>query len=147
MQIYQRVNKYQISAVIWMGVIFCMSTGPFSSAYTSRIIEPMLHFLLPQLSDHQLHLIHGIIRKAGHVTEYFILGVLLFRAFRGNAVERWQPRWAIYTIAVLVFYAATDEYHQSFVASRTASVVDVGIDSIGGLLSVAAVIIRQKIEK
>jgi VanZ family protein len=35
---------------------------------------------------------------------------------------------------IVIFVAATDEYHQAFVVSRTSSVVDIGIDIIGGIL-------------
>lgn len=108
---------------------------------------PILNFLFPWLSLDQINFLHGLIRKAGHVTEYFILGLLFFNAFRGESVERWHSRWAMYTMIGIVLYAVSDEYHQSFVASRTASVVDVGIDSIGGLLSQAALIVRWKISR
>jgi len=34
-----------------------------------------------------------------------------------------------------VFYAASDELHQSFVSTRTASLHDVGIDILGGIIA------------
>ena len=137
-------TKYWLSAIIWMGIIFFMSTGMFSSEHTSQVIGPILHLLFPWISSNQIDLVHGLIRKAGHVTEYFVLGLLLFNAFRGDSIEKWSLRWAIYSIIGVVLYAASDEYHQSFVISRTASFVDVGIDSMGGLLSQAAIIVRWK---
>jgi VanZ family protein len=118
-----------------MGAIFWMSTGMFSQEHTSRFIVPFLRFLFPSLLTQDLEMIHGVIRKAGHVTEYFILGILFFRAFRGSSPQAWRPRWALYTMIGIVFYAATDEYHQSFSNSRMASLMDVGIDSAGGILS------------
>ena len=118
-----------------MGVIFWMSTGMFSSEHTSQIIVPLLNFLFPGLTPDQIDMIHGLIRKAGHVTEYFLLGILFFHAFRGNSLQKWHIRWTIYSIIGVVFYAASDEFHQTFVSSRTASLVDFGIDSAGGILS------------
>jgi VanZ family protein len=118
-----------------MGVIFWMSTGIFSSEHTSRFIVPILHFLFPSLLPQDLNMIHGMIRKAGHVTEYFILGLLLFRAFRGGSYHPLRLRWSLYSIIWIVLYAATDEYHQSFVGARGPSLIDVGIDSAGGILS------------
>jgi VanZ family protein len=143
-QMYVTAAKYWLPAIIWMSIIFYMSTGMFSSENTSRIIVPILNFLFPWLPSHQINLIHGLIRKAGHVTEYFVLGLLLFNAFRGDSIEKWCLRWAIYTILGVVLYAVSDEYHQSFIISRTASFVDIGIDSMGGLLSQAAIIVRWK---
>jgi len=69
-----------------------------------------------------------VLRKAAHVTEYAILGALLFRA-----LERELPA---FTIAVA--YAVTDEIHQHFVRGRHASPVDVLIDAAGIAVGIAA---------
>jgi VanZ family protein len=45
----------------------------------------------------------------------------------------------------IVLYAVSDEFHQSFVSSRSASLIDVGIDSTGGILSQIVIILRWKI--
>lgn len=78
-------------------------------------------------------MIHNTLRKVGHVANYFVLGFLLFRAFRGGSKELRIPRWALSSFFVLVLYAASDELHQSFVSTRTASLHDVGIDMLGGI--------------
>lgn len=118
-----------------MSFIFWMSTGTFSAQNTSLIIEPILHFLMPSISPENVAMIQGVIRKLGHVTEYFILGILLFRAFRGGSNELRSMRWAFSSLLVVVLYAASDEFHQSFVPARTASLFDVGIDTLGGILA------------
>jgi VanZ family protein len=122
-----------------------MSTGAFSSEHTSRIIVPLLNFLYPGLAPHQVDMIHGLLRKAGHISEYFLLGLLFFHAFRSNSLQKWRFHWTIYSIIGVVFYAVSDEFHQIFVSSRTASLIDVGIDSAGGILSQIAIILRWKI--
>jgi VanZ family protein len=127
-----------------MGVIFWMSTGMFSSENTSQLIVPLLNFIFPGLAPHQVDMIHGLLRKAGHVAEYFLLGLLFFRAFRSSSLQTWDIRWTTYTIIGVVLYAASDEFHQTFVSSRTASLIDVGIDSAGGILSQMAIILRWK---
>ena len=139
--------QYWLPVIIWMGVIFGMSTGMFSSDHTSRFIVPLLNFLFPQLSPHDVDLIHGLIRRAGHVTEYFILGVLLFRAFRSDSPYPWRPRWTLYAIIAVVVYAMSDEFHQSFVGTRTASLIDISIDSAGGVLSQVAVTFRHLLRR
>ncbi len=118
-----------------MGFIFWMSTGEFSFDNTSLIIGPVLHFLFPSFSEQQIQVIHGFIRKAAHVTEYFVLGLILIRAFCDARVRAWKLRWSAAAVTILAFYAMSDEFHQSFVSTRTASIIDVGIDTIGGIIS------------
>ncbi|MDY0186872.1 MAG: VanZ family protein [Syntrophus sp. (in: bacteria)] len=136
--------RYWLPVLIWMGVIFSMSTGTFSADHTSRFIGPFLRFLLPGHPEHDIAMLHGLIRKAGHVTEYFILGLLFFRALRGNAPQGWQLRRVFYTILAVAVFALSDEFHQSWVASRTASLVDVSIDSAGGVLSQIAILLKNR---
>ncbi len=125
-----------------------MSTGTFSAENTSLIVEPLLRFLMPSISPEQIQLVHGLIRKSGHVTEYFILGILLFRAFRTDSKELHGLRWALSSLVIVLLYAASDEFHQSFVSTRTASLFDVGFDALGGVLAQAASVLwifrRQK---
>jgi VanZ family protein len=76
-----------------------------------------------------------VLRKGAHVTEYAVLGALLLRAL-GRDVP---------AFLVGVAYAATDEFHQHFVAGRHASPIDVGIDAVGvalGLLVWRRVVAR-----
>jgi VanZ family protein len=143
----QNFSKYWLPVILWMGIIFGMSTGTFSSEHTSRFIVPVLHFLFPWLSPQDVDLIHELIRKAGHVSEYFILGLLLFCAFRSDSVQGWLPRWTIYTVIGVMIYAVCDEFHQSFVDSRGASLADVVIDSAGGVLSQIVVMLRHPLRE
>ena len=112
-----------------------MSTGTFSAENTSSIIEPILRFLMPGISQHTLDIMHGLIRKCGHFTEYFILSILLYRAFRDGSVELKTLRWAFFSVMIVIIYAAGDEFHQLFVPARTASLIDVGIDITGGVFA------------
>ena len=127
--------KYWLPVVFWMAFIFWMSTETFSSENTFSWLEMVLGFLIPKISSQELSLIHVVIRKAGHVIEYFVLGLLLFRTFRGNSISLWNWRWSFFAVIAVALWAAGDEFHQSFVSSRTASVVDVGIDTVGGILA------------
>lgn len=127
-----------------MGFIFWMSSGDFSEENTSRFIVPLLHLLSPGLSADHTDLIHKILRKSAHVFEYFVLGILLFHDFRGSSSQPWRLRWSIHAVILVVLYAVSDEFHQSFIASRTASLADVGIDSAGGILSQIAIMCTRK---
>ena len=71
-----------------------------------------------------------IIKKSGHVFEYAVLAFWVWYALD----FRKDRRWLVWLIAIL--YAATDEYHQSFVVGRYPSVWDVVIfDNVGALIS------------
>jgi VanZ family protein len=62
-----------------------------------------------------------VLRKCAHVTEYAVLGALLYRALGREALA----------LAIGIAYAATDELHQHFVRGRHPSPVDVAIDAVG----------------
>ena len=76
-----------------------------------------------------------LLRKLAHFTEYAVLTVLWWRALRGLGA-----RFPLLTaMAISLAYAATDEFHQTFVDGRTGTPVDVLIDAAG--IAVAATII------
>src|SRR5437868_14058964 len=112
--------------------IFFASTGAFSAANTSLIVGPILRWLFPNISEEQLAIAHFITRKAAHVTEYAILGLLAARAFI-TSKQQLSNLWFWFALALVTLYALSDEYHQSFVPSRTASVYDSLIDMAGGM--------------
>jgi VanZ family protein len=119
-------------ALAWAVVISGFSTGAFTAENTSRIIIPILHWLLPHASTHTLNHLHHIIRKCAHFTEYFILSLLILRGIRaGRPGSRFA--WALAAIAIVACYASLDELHQHFVPGRTAAVGDVLIDTTGGI--------------
>jgi VanZ family protein len=97
-----------IPVVAWAAVIFAFSS-------------------IPHLSS-GLGTWDTILRKGAHLTEYAILGVLLVRA-----LEREVPAFVLG-----VLYAASDEFHQSFVRGRHAAPLDVAIDSVGLALGLLA---------
>ena len=126
-----------------MGLIFWMSTGMFSWTNTYHFLEPILRSIKPTISHYSIVMINNSLRKAGHVIEYFISGMLIFRAFKAGSTEPRILRWAFLSAVFIILFAASDEFHQSFVASRTASFLDVGIDTAGGLLAVCVSMMRQ----
>jgi VanZ family protein len=115
---------------VWALVIFGSSTSALGGAQTSHIIVPVLHWLMPGLAPDTLDIIHEFIRKCGHFFNYFILGLLLYRALRGRN-RGWALRWALLAVLLAFSYAASDEYHQSFVAGRGPSARDALLDTVG----------------
>ena len=100
-----------IPVIAWCSVIFYLSSIP-----NLRIGFGTLDFVL---------------RKIAHVTEYFVLFLLNRRAFAGSFGDWTARKTGIAAMIFSVLYAASDEFHQSFVPTRGPSVVDVGIDTAG----------------
>jgi VanZ family protein len=130
--------KYWLPVILCVAFIYWMSTGMFSAHNTYFVLEPIIRFFFPSISHRRLVMIHNLVRKAAHITEYFAIGLLLFRAFRSGSLQRRYLRWAVLSIMLVVLLAAGDEYHQSSVITRTASLTDVGIDTMGGVLAQCA---------
>jgi VanZ family protein len=121
--------------LVWLGVIFLGSTDLMSAEHTSRFIVPFLLWLKPDISPGTLASIHFIIRKCAHLGEYAILALLLFRA--ASCMTNLKRSMSVLYVSVWVaclFVAVTDEFHQTFIASRGASVRDIMIDSCGAIL-------------
>jgi len=143
--------KHWLPVLIWLGVIFLGSTDMLSAEHTSRFLVPFLRWIDPQISFATLNAIQLGIRKLGHLTEYAILAMLVWRALRSGT--RWQMKMSIlFLVAALAsaIFAASDEFHQSFVPSRTASPNDVMIDICGaliGLLSCLMFAVRKRPER
>lgn len=79
-------------ALLWAAIIFLLSTDSFSSAHTAFIIEPLLRWLFPSISQNALNLAHHLVRKSAHFTEYFIFFLLLYHGIRGNR-RGWHWSW------------------------------------------------------
>lgn len=120
--------------ILWMIFISFASTAEFSSINTSRFIGPFLHWLVPDLSESRLAAIHFLTRKAAHFTEYALLAFFARRAFATSANALIQRRWFELALLLITCYALLDEFHQSFVPSRTGSIYDSAIDVAGGLM-------------
>jgi VanZ family protein len=128
--------QYWLLPLAWMSMIFLVSSDKQSLQHSSRIIAPLLRWVFPQISEHTVDVVVYDVRKCAHLTEYALLAWLLWRAIRKP--KRYDPRpwsWREGIVAVLIvaLYAATDEFHQSFVPGRTPLVSDVLIDTIGAV--------------
>lgn len=138
-----RLIRY-VPLVLWIGVILSLSSGLGSMSNTSRFIRPILQFLFPQASEETIQLIHGYIRKLAHLTEYAILAFLSSRALISSSISFLRNYWFLATFILVVFVAIADETNQSFTTSRTASLTDLLLDCLGGLIAIFAFFIIKK---
>jgi VanZ family protein len=133
-----RFVRYWMPLIVWMTLIFIGSTDVLSAEHTSRFLVPFLRWVDPQISWATLNSIQIVIRKLGHLTEYAILATLIWRALR--SAESWKRSTLIlFTVSLVgcAVFAGSDEFHQSFVPSRTSSVNDVIIDICGAAIALA----------
>ena len=126
-----------LPVLLWILLIFGASTDMMSSSRTSRIIGPVLRWIHPEVSDATIRGVQLVVRKGAHVTEYAILALLLYRAIRRSRElpkQEWCASCAVWAWMLATLYAASDEWHQSFVPSRGGSIHDVLIDASGAAL-------------
>jgi VanZ family protein len=125
-----------LPVLLWAGMIFYFSTDTFSSANTSPLLKQLIAWLVPGITSPQIAMVELAVRKFGHWAEYLVLSVLLMRAFNVGRPIHSAWRSSLWTLAIVLIAAISDELHQAFVPSRTAAVADVLIDLFGGVCGV-----------
>ncbi|QDP41294.1 VanZ family protein [Radiobacillus deserti] len=151
--------RYWIFPFSVMAIIFYSSHQP----YQEQDIKPFLgewmdlSFLIPALDHisftyHNSEVsiaalgIHGFIeffiRKGAHVSIYCLLMIAFYVALsKSDRRSYWLP------FCLTVFYAITDEWHQSLTPNRTPYVGDVGLDSVGASIAVILIMASRVIKK
>ena len=136
--------KAWLAAVLWLIVIAIESTAYLSAENTSRILYPILHFLFG-ISRVSFEPWHVFIRKSGHVFGYGLLCILLFRAWRETLHTprnpKWTLRWATLAVLGTALVASLDEWHQSYIPSRTGRWQDVVLDTCAGIAAQLALLL------
>ncbi len=136
-----------LPALLMMYLIFSFSaqtgevSGELSYKISYKIVEVKNEVLHENKDSYELSYeadnIHFYVRKAAHMTEYFLLAVAIsFPLY----VYRIRGIWLFLLAGIFcVGFAGLDEYHQSFVGGRGPSVRDVCIDSSGALIGIILV--------
>ena len=126
-------------ATVWIGLISLESTDAFSSHNTGNLLYWLLTRLFGEIDLYSFLIFHFYLRKTGHVVGYGMLALLLLRGWRAtfDQVRSWAGRVMLERAVLLAwigtaFVASMDEWHQSFIPSRTGTVHDVILDSIAG---------------
>jgi len=123
-------------AFIWIGLITFESTDYLSARNTASALYNVLTLLFGEIDIDSFLYWHHYARKTGHVLGYGILALLLFRGWHLTLAwaSSWHQKSAIFAWLGTVFVASLDEWHQSFIPSRTGTPWDVLLDSCAGLL-------------
>jgi VanZ family protein len=115
---------YLLPLVVWMGAIFWLSSQPHPFDLSETWLESLL----------------GV---SGHVVGYAGLALLWWRTLAAHSSA--SVRQALLLAFLLtVLYAASDEYHQTFVPGRNGTPADLLIDAAGAALGLWLAHRRQK---
>ena len=133
---------------VWMpvliagAVIATESTNTFSAEHTGHWVRAMIEALFGQSAASDWAEINHVLRKTGHFCGYGTVCLTFLRAWLlelggitdlGRAVWRW--RCCLLAVLCTATVASLDEWHQSFIPSRTGTPVDVALDSCGAMAS------------
>jgi VanZ family protein len=134
-----RVILDWVPAVLSVLMIALESTATMSAENTSQWLYPLwVRFLGPISAGHWNEL-HHLIRKTGHFVGYGLVSVAFFYSWRQTlyrmAVKHWTlwRRASVAAVLCTLLIAIMDEFHQSFLPSRTSSPIDVCIDLCGAI--------------
>jgi VanZ family protein len=124
-----------LPTLLWLCILASFSTDTFSAEHTGSILRQIIHAVYGPISHEQFQVIHFLVRKGAHFGSYGLLSVFAFYSWRSTlpARPRWTFRWSGLALALTLLAASLDEFHQSFVPSRTASPRDVLLDMMGAL--------------
>jgi VanZ family protein len=130
------VLLYWLPTVLWLGVLASFSTDTFSAEHTGRILWKLVHFLYGNISLVAFEHLHFLVRKSAHLFSYGLLSGFAFFTWRATFPEarRWSPKWCVLALLLTLLAGSMDEFHQSFVASRTSTPWDVVIDMTGAVV-------------
>lgn len=128
-----------IVLILWMIVIFSFSSADAnkSTSTSDKVITTMIEIkdkiTNNETPNNEKEIIvknsSFYIRKIAHITEYLILGFLMF-----NLLKQYSVTNIYYAIGLSILYSCTDEFHQLFISGRSGSINDVLIDTIGILI-------------
>lgn len=120
---WKKALRLWLPPILWMGIIFFLSSRP-------------------TIKTTEIYWQDFIIKKTAHFVEYAVLSFLYLRAFLGSKTLKKKSFLLAFLISLV--YAASDEYHQSFIPGREPRIRDVIIDSMGALFAIYMVYSKPK---
>ena len=153
-----------VPAVLMLLFIFRFSAqdGPTSGSLSYRVCCALLSFWnrifsldlsAPDFAS-RAESMQFFVRKAAHITEYFLLTLCIFLPLRvwiprksgGETGKSFLLRYLLSAYLLTIICAVADEFHQSFVPGRCGTPVDVLVDSVGIILSCSAILLGHYIK-
>ena len=131
--IFREFLSYWLPPLLGMTAILGLSGDLGSSSNTLVLVQWLLSWI-PFLGPAQIEMIHGLLRKGGHMLSYGLLYFLWFRAFQGH-LGFGRVKAFLWALTLCLLVATMDEGHQSLLASRRGSFEDVALDMAGSTLA------------
>lgn len=134
--------------ILWMSVIFCFSAQPAvesskMSGFVKDSIDKVFNILfqgnIPGILSEGSFFSEYLIRKLGHVTEFFILGILT-ALLSGKLFSK---KAFLKALILCALYASSDEFHQIFVSGRGPMVTDVLLDTAASFIGILIINIKS----
>ncbi len=124
-----------LATLLWLSLLAVFSTDAFSAEHTGSILWKIVHAVYAGISERQFEVLHFLVRKSAHFTFYGLLGVFAYHSWKATLPARrtWTFRWSALAVALTFVAGGLDEFHQSFVPSRTSSFRDVLLDTAGAV--------------
>jgi VanZ family protein len=122
--------------IAWAAQIFDFSTVTFGGVFTTWLLTQVLALLHLSVSPPTFMLLHHLMRKCAHMTEYGMFSMLLYLSLVKLPRLEWRKRPALWSLILAAAYSLTDEFHQSFVPGRGPSIRDCGVDTLGASLGI-----------
>ncbi|UCZ52894.1 VanZ family protein [Bacillus shivajii] len=137
-----------VAVILWMALIFYLSHQPagesseLSSGVTALILS-IIEGIVPAAVNVDFDIFHFYIRKGAHFAAYFVLGLFVVNALYASGVK--GLRSVLVALLISVLYAASDEYHQTFIPGRSGEVSDVLIDAVGSATGIVCYLLAVKL--
>ncbi|MGH7804974.1 MAG: VanZ family protein, partial [Candidatus Binatia bacterium] len=109
---------------------------------TRAWFEPLVTKVWPSAQQRSARTVHRTLRNLAHPAEFFVLTLLLVRAFRLTSPAG-AADVAMRSLLIAVLYAFSDEAHQAFVDGRSANLGDCRDDALGASLAALASTLRR----
>lgn len=122
---------HALSLILWMGVIitFTLQSGEASGNLSGMLTAKLLGIIEYSNLSIDFETLHWIIRKAAHVSEYVVFGLLAFYACKPYTLSFKKQVILVFLLGVM--FAGFDEYLQTHIPNRAGQITDVIIDSLG----------------
>jgi uncharacterized membrane protein len=149
-----RFNIFLVLTILYALLIFYLSSqsslGSPGAILDMEIFRSILHYI--ERSDLKFMLYPLVIfsaypDKIAHIMLYAVFGFLLYLTMKHSPRPAFRNHALMFVIAIGILYGISDEFHQSFVPGRTASIWDLLADSIGIAIAQAVIFARNKISK
>ena len=116
-------------------------SGSLSLKVTTKIVNLFAKFknLNIEQKVHYIQRLHPIIRKLAHFSIYMVVGFSMMGFMCTFDIKNIVK--VVISFFIGVAYAISDETHQYFIPGRTASPIDVGIDSLGVITGIFILVV------